>query len=251
MKTMVLGFLLASPLFCAPAPGVDTLKTALSKRWQELKPQGFTERNVLFQAVTPGRPDAGSYPFQVTATLRDYSPGYPKNQFYGETCVGKFEKARFTLAPDGFGDWIVQGAMTADNRACKPNPAAGVTSIPVDTLPGSPAGAATVIPSVAPIPASQGAGQVSVGRYECWAGGTPQLGLRFSIQSGTTYTGADGKPGTFHYDSNTGRMTFSGGALDGAMPPGFFAVYHSPNGTPSLSFRNSGGREASHCELAR
>ena len=75
-----------------PAPSVDTLKQVLNKRLQSLRPDGMTERNVLFQEVRAGSPAPGSYPFQVTAVIRDYGPGYPANRYYGETCVSRLEK---------------------------------------------------------------------------------------------------------------------------------------------------------------
>ena len=90
-----------------------------------------------------------------------------------------------------------------------------------------------------------------MGSYECWANGQARMLLNFSIRSNTQYTGSDGQAGSYSLDSNTGRVTFRGGALDGVMPKGFFAVYHAPKGMPTLSFRNSGGSEVSFCEKAR
>src|SRR5438445_8981726 len=86
----------------ADQPSADVLKQALDKSLQSLRPTGTTERNVLFQEVRPGTPNAGYYPFQVTLLIRDYGPGYPANKFYGETCVGKLEKEKFDVVRDQF-----------------------------------------------------------------------------------------------------------------------------------------------------
>src|SRR5437870_3875255 len=57
----------AGPL-CAQkgAPTVETAKQALDRKWQKLKPDHVAQRTVLFQEVTPGQAQAGSYPFRVT-----------------------------------------------------------------------------------------------------------------------------------------------------------------------------------------
>jgi hypothetical protein len=122
---------------CAQAPTVDTLKQVLNQRLQKLRPDGSTERNVLFQEVRAGNASGGDYPFQVTALVRDYGPGYPANRFYGETCVGRMDKRVFRMSRDDFGQWQVQGAMTithGPDLQCKPNPSAGVSSIPLSGL---------------------------------------------------------------------------------------------------------------------
>lgn len=243
--------------YAANAPSADTLKELLAKRLQSLRPTGTTERQVLFQEVRAGTPNGGSYPFQVTAAIRDYGPGYPANRFYGETCVSRFDKAVFALSPDGFGSWQVEGAMTPsrDNTECKKNPSAGVSSIPIASLAGSPAPAGTVTQksSAAPTAPAQsaGGGALAAGGYECWANGQARLLMNFSIRSSSQYTGSDGKPGTYSLDAATGRVTFTGGALDGVMPQGFFALYHAPQGRPTVSFRGRSGSEAAFCEKVR
>src|SRR5437763_15338058 len=94
------------------APTVDMAKQALDKKWQKLKPDHVKERNVLFQEVRPGRPQGGSYPFQVTVLIRDYDAGYPPNRYYGKTCVSRIEQGVYTLELDAFGQWDAQGRMT-------------------------------------------------------------------------------------------------------------------------------------------
>lgn len=93
--------------------------------------------------------------------------------------------------------------------------------------------------------------KVTTGAYECWANGAPRLLLNFSIRSTTEYRDSDNKPGTYTYDSKTGRITFKGGGLDGVMPRNFYSIYHEPKGRPTVSFRNAQGSEASFCERTK
>ena len=93
--------------------------------------------------------------------------------------------------------------------------------------------------------------KVATGPYECWANGAPRLLLNFSIRSATEYRDSDNRPGTYTYDSKTGRITFKGGGLDGVMPRNFYSIYHEPKGRPTVSFRNPQGSEASYCERTK
>ena len=98
--------LAASILAChAQAPTPDVLKQVLTKRLLSLRPEGYSERQVLFQSVTPAPKKGAFYPFTVTALIRDYGPGYPANKFYGETCVGKMDNWVFNLSPGANGEW--------------------------------------------------------------------------------------------------------------------------------------------------
>ena len=233
------------------APNATTLEQTLERKLQKLKPSGMTERDVLFQAVRAGSGGAGGYPFQVTLLIRDYGPGYPSNHYYGETCVAHMDAQVFTLVPDGFGGWDVQGRLTPDmsNRSCKPNPSAGATSIPLAQLAGTaaPSGQAVSPPPASP-PAAASAGAVAEGAYECWANGEARPLMNFTIRGGGQYVGTDGARGAYRLDPSTMRVTFAGGALDGVMPPGFYAVYHVPSGRPTVSFRGRSGAEAAFCE---
>lgn len=207
-------FLLATLAFAADQPSVDTLKQALDKRLQSLRPTGSTERNVLFQEVRAGTPNGGYYPFQVTLVIRDYGPGYPPNKYYGETCVGKLEKEKFNLSRDEFGDWIVQGRMTPQGHECKKNPAAGETSIPLSSLQGSAAPAASAgKQSAAPAPARSTG--LPTGEWSCYGTGGRVL-FGFSLQKDGSYLDGDRKKaGSYSYDAAAGNVTFRGGPMDG------------------------------------
>lgn len=244
-------YFLMAPAFAGEAPpSVDTLKQVLEKRLLSLKPTGHTERQVLFEDVRPGKASGGTYPFQVTATVRDYGPGYPANKFYGETCVGRMEKWPFELSRDSFGEWQVQGRMTITDSQCKANPAAGESSLPLATLKGTPAPAAggPAQPKAAAKPqqtAATSGGAPRPGAYECWAFNSPRMGLNFTLQPGGRYLDSENKSGSYTVDFGTGKVNFKGGALDGQSP-----VYHQPGGKPTVSFRNNQGREMAFCEHA-
>ena len=211
--------LVCASVLCAQAPTVDSLKQVLNQRLQKLRPDGFTERNVLFEDVRPGKASGGDYPFQVTALIRDYGPGYPANRYYGETCVGRMDKRVFRMTRNDFGEWQVEGAMTVthgDGLECKKNPSAGVSSVPLASLQGTPAPAGTPPPAPA-APAGNASSALATGEYACYgSGGTLLIGLGFRSQGNGTYTDLDRKStGTYTIQSGAGTITFHGGHLDG------------------------------------
>jgi len=195
----------------AQAPTVDTFKQVLNQTLQKLRPDGYTERQVLFQEARAGAPNGGEYPFQVTLLIRDYGPGYPTNRFYGATCVGRMEKKPFYLSKNEFGDWVANGAMTVTlgpDLVCKNNPSAGVSSIPLESLPGT----------AAPAPASSatgGASAISTGEWACYgSGGSLLIGLGFRAEANGQYTDLDRRSrGSYSIQGST--ITFKGGHLDG------------------------------------
>jgi hypothetical protein len=199
-----------------------------------------------------GRRHPALIPFRATITIHDQETGYPPNHYYGQTCVGKLEAETYTLRLDEFGGWDAQGKMTPDvsTKVCKPNPSAGVSSIPVSTLQGSaaPAGGA---PAVAPAPqtgSAPSAGHgLAQGPYQCWANGQARPLLNFTAMGDNQYRDSEGHTGTMTVAAN-GRVTIRGGNLDGFMPAGFYAVYQSQQGRLTLSFRNSGGSEVQFCQ---
>jgi hypothetical protein len=234
------------------APTVDAAKQALDKKWQTLKLGDTTERNILFQEVTAGRASGGSYPFQVTVLIRDYGPGYPANQYYGTTCVSRIERGVYTLSPDDFGGWNVEGRMTPSlsEQRCQDNPSTGVSSIPRSSLSGTPSPAGQVPSSARPYvaQAGNGGGAVRQGVYECWSSNRANMTLNFSIGAGNHYAGYNGSPGTFSFDTASQRITFKGGTLDGVMSQGFYSIYYAPQGRPTVSFRDAGGSEVAFCQ---
>lgn len=242
MKTPYI--LLAAAVFAAygAEPGVETAKQALNAKWQKLRPDSAKERNVLFQAVRYVGASGNGFEYQVTALIRDYDPGYPRNNYFGRTCVGRIQDLRYKIWSDGAA-WQVDGVMTPRDTKCQNNPSAGVSSIPVSSLPGRPAGGGPV--TAAPAPTRSG-GMVE-GQYECWAGSSARMGLNFEVKAGAHYVDSEGKRGTFSLEPGTSRVRFRGGLLDGGLPEGTYAVYHE-RGRPTLSIRGRDGGEIAFCQ---
>ena len=201
----------------AQAPSADALKQALNQSLQKLLKVGYTERQVLFQDVRAGTPNGDEYPFQVTLLIRDYEPGYPINRYYGNTCVSRMDKSVFMMKRDPFGGWQVTGTMSVlsgPDQVCKPNPSAGVSSIPLTSLQGTQASAGN--PPAAPVAAPQGKGSpVASGEWACYANGV-LIGSGFRIAGNGQYSDPDRtNPGTYTVQPGAATITFRGGQLDG------------------------------------
>jgi hypothetical protein len=89
---------------------------------------------------------------------------------------------------------------------------------------------------------------VRPGAYECWANGYARMNMNFTVTGAGSYRNASGA-GRFSMGPG-GRLQLTGPMLE-SMPDGFVAVYHEPNGTPTVSFRSPRGAEAAFCERAR
>lgn len=208
MRTLAL--LATTILAChAQAPSPDVLKQVLTKRLLSLQPTGTTERQVLFQSVTPAPRKGAFYPFTVTALIRDYGPGYPANKFYGETCVGKMDNWVFNLSPGANGQWAIDGRMTVTDSTCTKNPSAGVSSVPLATLSGTPAPTGT--------PAAAPAAELHIGEWACYGtGGRLMAGMGFRLQPNGAYVDLDNRrAGRYTHNKAAATLTFQGGFLDG------------------------------------
>lgn len=71
--------------------------------------------------------------------------------------------------------------------------------------------------------------------------------MNFTVLPNNQYRDSAGKVGSLTVAAD-GRVTFKGGLLDGALPSGFYTIYHKPNGHPTFSFRSGRGSEAQFCE---
>lgn len=107
------------------------------------------------------------------------------------------------------------------------------------------AGCLAVLSAIQPAAA---VGPVEKGRYECWFFNQPQAGMNFAVTGDGRYSGAKGDAGRFTLDGASGRMAFTGGPLDGALPDGFRAIYVVRKGRPTVSFVSPRGSEAAFCE---
>ncbi len=87
------------------------------------------------------------------------------------------------------------------------------------------------------------------GDYECWGNGEARLLMNFTVLPGNQYRDSEGKIGALTVAPD-GKVSFKGGMLDGAMPNGFYVVYHTPKNHPTFSFRSARGSEAQFCESA-
>ena len=192
-------------------PTTTDLQQVLTAQLQKLKSTENTVRTVLFQTVRPGRANGSFYPFEVTATIHDYNPGYPPNKYYGQTCVGQMNAWKFDMLRNDFGDWIVQGRMTVSDAVCKDNPSEGVSVVPVGSLQGTRAPAGSPRGGTATASAS-----LYVGEYACYgAGGRLMAGMGFRL-SGGKYADLDGKRGgTYTYNAAIATIAFRSGYLDG------------------------------------
>jgi hypothetical protein len=122
-------------------PSVDDARQAIERRLMAAKPTDATERNVVLQNVQAETSNNGA--FWATAIIRDYSPGFPLNHFYGETCIGRVVAQgdnpgwRFVVTRNGLGNWEAEGRTTlqsSEGRKCTPNPSEGVSSMPLAGL---------------------------------------------------------------------------------------------------------------------
>jgi len=229
----------------------ENFKKAFNQRLQAMRIDGYPERHVLFQNVRMVSGNAGTYQFEVTALIHDYGAGYPRNRFYGMTCVSRMNQWPFTFAPDGRGGWDITGRFTVESgpdKQCKNNPSEGASSFPLASLQGTPAPTGQIAAAPA---APRGQGGVVAGSYECWSNGQARMMLNFTISGGGRYTDSGGKAGSYQFDAGTGRISFRGGLLDGVMPQGFYSIYYEPQGRPTVSFRNAGGSEVSFCQRVR
>ena len=214
----------ATSIAHAQTPTSDDLKRVLEAQLLKFATAGFT-RTVLFEDVRPGTPIGGYFPFQVTATIHDYSAGYPKNRYYGQTCVGRMDKWKFDLRKDDFGGWIAQGRMTVSDAKCKDNPAEGVAAMPLTSIPGTRAPVATASAAGASAAAKNapakaaGSSPFHVGEYACYGtGGRPMAGMGFVLKPGGSYQDVDGgRKGTYVHDASASTIAFKGGFLDGQV----------------------------------
>ena len=214
----------ASLAFCcvtsvsAQQPTIAQFEQTLEAQLQGLKPQGTSVRTVRFEAAQAGKPKGGYFPFLVTASIHDYGTGYPPNNYFGETCVGKMTNEKFDMVKDDFGRWMVQGRMTASDHVCKRNPAEGVSSIPLAGIAGSPASNAPA-PRASASTTKSPATTLYIGEWACYGfGNRIMAGMGFVLDSKGGYADTDGaRGGKYSYNAAGSTLTFRGGFLDGQV----------------------------------
>ncbi len=85
------------------------------------------------------------------------------------------------------------------------------------------------------------------GSYECWGNGSPRMLMNFTVTAPGHYRASDDSTGTFTFDAASKKVVFTG-YMKEVMPDGFVAIYHTPQGKPTVSFRGPSGAEAEYCE---
>lgn len=90
-------------------------------------------------------------------------------------------------------------------------------------------------------------GAMAQGDYECWANGSANLLLNFTVTGNGRYRASDGSSGGFDYDAATGAITFTG-YLREVMLDGWTTNYHEMGGIPTVSFVSDRGSEAAFCQ---
>jgi hypothetical protein len=133
--TLFPGFALAAD----QGPDERGARQAIERKLMAAKPPDATERNVVLQEVVAGATNGGMYPYQVTMVVRDYSPGFPLNRYYGQTCISRVPRPgwTFNIVRNNFGEWQADGRTTlqsGEGRECTPNPSEGVSSVPLAGL---------------------------------------------------------------------------------------------------------------------
>lgn len=199
-------------------PNTEQFKSALNQQLQSLRPDGFTERTVLFENVVSAGSNGPKHRFVVTATIHDYGPGYPSNGYFGQTCVGKMDGWEFDMLPGAGGAWIVQGRMTVTDGTCVNNSQEGRAEIALASLPGQPARPVAM-------PASTDSGTMVLGEYACYGtGGRMMTGMGFVLDDDGTYVDLDGeRGGDWEYDEGNASIQFADGFLDGQTGTGVTA----------------------------
>jgi hypothetical protein len=109
--------------------------------------------------------------------------------------------------------------MSVLGATCKDNPSEGVSSIPLNTVPGTPVDKTPDKTAASPAPpaAAKDAGSLYVGEYACYgAGNRLMAGMGFHLKAGNKYEDGDGgRGGTYTYNAGASTISFKGGFLDG------------------------------------
>jgi len=201
----------ASPI--AP-PTPREFMRVLDAQIQRDKPREVFQRTIVFEDVRAGEPEGNVFPFTVSAIVHDYNPGFPPNNYYGQTCITRIVGLRYIMRRDRLGEWVVERNSPLPAPVCVKNPAAGKSAYPLDSLRGTRVGTST------PLPTLMAKKRVNVnlrlGEYACtWPGGGLASKYRFRLGRDKTYTDLEGKRGgTYVFQQLEGTLHFKGGFLD-------------------------------------
>jgi hypothetical protein len=217
--TIVVAFCLLSSCQSEAQPNTEQFKKVFVKQLQALRPEGYETRTIKLVQVTPGKTNSGTTSYKVTAYIHDYDEGYPPNNYYGQTCVGKMDSWIFKMHKDDFGEWVVEGAFTVPNSNCITNPSQGVQSQPLSEVPGTVYEESTDHVSNKPDTDVAGKSTLYVGEYAAYGtGGRLMAGMGMILTADNRYYDLDKKrAGTYKYNQKARTITFSGGFLSGQI----------------------------------
>jgi hypothetical protein len=190
-------------------PSQGDAMLALDAAFQRISGYDGTQVTTIFQSVTPGAANGGSYPFRVSMVVHTSDPGYPPNGYFGKSCVETFSNHDFRLTADGYGGWEASGAMSAYNIQCLPNPSEYQLGIPIESIEQTVAGVNGTSSS------GPSGGNLTTGEWSCW-GNSGLVASLFLFEDGY-YTDTGGNYGTYDADLRGGAIYFSGAALDGVV----------------------------------
>jgi hypothetical protein len=196
-------------------PSTSTLMTTMDATLQQAKPREIFRRTVVFGDVHAGRPNGQVYPFIVSATVHDYTPGWPRNNYYGQTCLTKIDHGAFNMRRDRLGEWAVEGRTELSGGSCVKNPSEGVSAFPLDSMAGTRVGSSVLLRP--PLPTKGRAWVPKIGEWACvLPGGRLASNMGFRMKANKSYTDLEGaRGGTYIYDVLASSLTFRGGFLDG------------------------------------
>ena len=189
----------------------------LDAKIQRSKPADMFRRTVLFKDVRAGEPSNGVYPFSVSLTVHDYSPGWGTNKYFGKTCLSKIDGARYTMALDRLREWAVEGPTTLSDVKCVDNPLPRVSAFPIDSLKGTRVGKSADAPVV--LTKELRTFVLKMGEYACvLPGGRLAANRGFRLKTDKSYTDATGeRGGKYVFEPFSTTLKFHGGFLDGQI----------------------------------
>jgi len=196
------------------APTAREFMRALDAQLQRAKPRDIFHRTIVFGDVSAGGPEGNVYPFTATATIHDYTPGYPPNRYFGKTCITKIVRTRFNMLRDRFGEWTAIAKADVPAPVCADNPVEGKSIFPLDSLRGTRVGTSAIVPQL--ITKKMVNVNLRLGEYACTnSDGGLASRMRFRLNPDKTYTDLEGKRGgTYDFRQLEGTLHFKGGFLD-------------------------------------
>jgi hypothetical protein len=207
--------ILVTPSVASAQPKTREVMQVLEYQIQRSKPSEILKRTVLIKDVKVGEGSGGVYPLVVSLTVHDYSPGFPPNKYYGKTCLAKVEHAAYRMVRDQLREWTIEGRTTFPDAKCVDNPAANVSSFPLDSLSGTRVGSSAPMPAV--MTKSLKTFVPRMGEYACvFPGGRMAANKGFRLKLDKTYTDvARAHGGTYVYEPFGMTLAFHGGFMDG------------------------------------